>query len=134
MTQPDPLDILRRRIGDFAVSSESVQAVLIPRLYRLAEPVLEEREHLLSKLERGDRVLWNQHPYEPGSLRPDLDDPAYQGKVDRWIGWLSRLEAIETVLASFPDSGGDLSSRVSHENASGTPLTQRSMTLSGLPP
>jgi hypothetical protein len=123
----DALTILQRAIDAHRIAPEYAKDALLNRLYRTTAPVLEEREALLAKLERGNVIQCERQPYEPGSLRPESDDPKFRKDSDRWNDWLSRLEEIENVLATFPASAPD--SIPKHQTPpSGTPRTERSQT------
>lgn len=93
MTTPDPLTILTRAIDAWHGAPVARQDVLWTRLMRLTAPVLEERESLLTFLERGYQWI-DQHP----------DVPDREKRETTWIAKLQRYQQIEDVLATFPAS------------------------------
>ena len=134
MTPRDPLELLQLRIRSFYAANPAARSVLIDRLHRLSAPVLEEREQLLSKLERGNQILTEENPYVPGSFSPENTDPKHQRKKDQWIHWLSRLQQIEDVLASFPGSDGSPCGYGSSGAPSAKPPIKRLVTSLAQPP
>lgn len=118
----DPLAILLRGIDAFNGAPVERRDALFTRLMRQTAPVLEERESLLTFLDRG---------YDWIDANPAVPDR--EERVDRWIVKLQRLEAIEDVLASFPASNGSPSStRPMTESV--TALTLPSLTPLPRPP
>jgi hypothetical protein len=111
MTAPDPLARLASAAQSLggALHSGPRRTALLARFYRVAEPVLEEREQLRRKLEHGyDRIGEERAalgvPVEDGAIEPA--DARYQRAVDRWAGWLARYQAIEDALDAAAKTGG----------------------------
>lgn len=105
MTAPTDLTITRLHAAAQALAgaghSGPRRTALLARYYRVVAPLLEERDELRRKVERGyDRiteerarlgVAWDSDTPEPADAR-------FQRGVDRWLGWSARLTEIEDAL------------------------------------
>lgn len=118
----DPLATLQRAIAAQQNAPAYAQDALWARLMRLTAPVLEERDQLLTFLDRA----W-QHT----NANPDLPDREKRDGI--WIAKLQRYQQIEDVLASFPVCPLARPSEPATRR-SGTPRTQPSAESLAQPP
>lgn len=119
----DPLAILERAIAAQRNAPAYAKDALWNRLNIINAPVLEERHKLLTFLERA----W-KHTNE----NPDVPDREKRDEI--WAAKLRRLEQIEDVLATFPDSPSASGATIRRTTPSGTPPTQPSPESLGQPP
>lgn len=119
----DPLATLQRAIAAQQNAPAYAQDALWARLVRLTAPVLEERDHLLTFLERAWRHT-NKHP--------DLPDREKRDGI--WIARLQRYQQIEDVLATFPDSRSASGASTPPMTPSAMPRTQPSAESLAQPP
>jgi hypothetical protein len=119
----DPLATLQRAIAAQQAAPVYAQDALWARLMRLTAPVLDERDQLLTFLERAWQHT-NQHP--------DLPDREKRDGI--WIARLQRYQQIEDVLASFPDSRPEPDASTPRMTVSAMPRTTPSAESLAQPP